>query len=244
MAASRWGEMYVRIAREFGYDMRLDYESAVILDSVLGGTVPDSSMAGLIKGRTVFVVGSGPSLGASIPILKRFKGTTKIAADSAARHLIKHGIAPEIVVTDLDGHADSLKRCSGLGAILVVHAHGDNISKLYMALGFRNCIGTTQAEPYGAVQNFGGFTDGDRSVFLASHFGAKRIILFGMDYDGTVGRFSGTKKSDVALKLKKLEKSREALEWLSGKTESELFTTSSRIPGFRKIKYGGLGSLV
>ena len=243
MAVPGWNAKYLEVSKEFGYSRQLDWEAAIILDSVLKRTIPDQTMAGLIRDRTVFVVGAGTSLAESFPVLKRFKKTAKIAADSAARPLVEAGITPDIIVTDLDGDEDSLKRCSRRGTVLVVHAHGDNISRLHLAAGFRNCLGTAQSEPYGVVQNFGGFTDGDRSVFLASRFGARRIVLFGMDYDGRVGRLSGTRKEDEKIKLRKLEKSRELLEWLSARTRSELFTTSSPIRGFQRVGYGDLDNL-
>ena len=48
-------------------------------------------------------------------------------------------------------------------------------------------IGTTQIEPISDVYNFGGFTDGDRAVFLAEHFGAKEIELVGFDFEAAEG---------------------------------------------------------
>ncbi len=74
-----------------------------------------------------------------------------------------------------------------------------------MVKEIKNCIGTTQTTPFNKIQNFGGFTDGDRGVFLASHFEAKKIILFGMDFGKQIGKFSNTKKSDRDTKLKKLK---------------------------------------
>ncbi len=244
MAVRGWRGKYLEIAREFKYDRRLDYEASIILDHVAGRTVPDGALAALIGGRTVFVVGAGPSLGRAVPVLKGFGGVAKIAADSAVKPLIRGGIVPDVIVTDLDGDEESLRRCGRLGTIFAVHAHGDNIHRLHLARSFRNRLGTTQSEPYGTVQNFGGFTDGDRAVFLASHFGAGRIVLFGMDYDGAVGRLSGTRGSDVRAKLRKLEKSRELLEWLSGRTGSELLTVSRPVRGFRKVRPADLGGLI
>lgn len=244
MAVPGWNGRYLGIVREFGYSRQLDYEAGIILDSVLGRTVPDHVLARLISGKTVFVAGAGDSLGTAISVLKRFRGTVTIAADSAAKPMVECGIVPDIVVTDLDGDVDSLRRCSKGGSILVVHAHGDNIPRLHLATGFGRCLGTTQSKPYGAVRNFGGFTDGDRSVFLASHFGAGRIVLLGMDYDGRVGRYSGTEKADRKTKLKKLDKSRELLGWLSERTSSGLFTTSSPIPGFQRVRYGDLDKII
>ncbi|MBI0581525.1 MAG: hypothetical protein JET69_00735, partial [Methanomassiliicoccales archaeon] len=42
---------------------------------------------------------------------------------------------------------------------------------------------TTQGRPFDGVYNFGGFTDGDRAVMLARHFGARMIRLAGFDFD-------------------------------------------------------------
>lgn len=244
MTVPGWNRMYLEIAREFNYNRQLDYEASVILDSVMRRTVPNRAVAGLIRNKAVFVVGAGTSLRASVPAIKKFKKAVKVAADSAVKVLIGEGVIPDIIVTDLDGDEDSLRKCGRLRTVFAVHAHGDNIPRLYLARSFRNRLGTTQAEPYGDIQNFGGFTDGDRSVFLASYFGAKKIILFGMDYDGRIGRPSQTRKAEADTKLKKLEKSRELLGWLAGRTRSELFTTSSPIPGFRRIRPADLDGVI
>ena len=113
-----------------------------------------------------------------------------------------------------------------------------------MVKKMKNCIGTTQTNPFNQVQNFGGFTDGDRGVFLASYFNAKKIILFGMDFGNQIGKFSNTKKSDRETKLKKLEIGRDLLIWLSTITKSELFTTSKHIEGFKKIPYKDLDIII
>ena len=46
-----------------------------------------------------------------------------------------------------------------------------------------NVIGTCQCRPPEGLYNFGGFTDGDRSVFLASELGALSIELVGFDFE-------------------------------------------------------------
>jgi len=198
----------------------------------------------IIQGKTVFVIGSGPSLAIAIPKLKKLEKSIKIAADSSLKPLIDNGIFPDIVVTDLDGDEDAIKKISKTKSIFVVHAHGDNIEKLQMVKKIKNCIGTTQTNPFNKIQNFGGFTDGDRGVFLASHFDAKKIILFGMDFGNQIGKFSNTKKSDRETKLKKLEIGRDLLIWLSTITKSELFTTSKPIEGFRKISYKEVDNII
>jgi uncharacterized Rossmann fold enzyme len=241
---SGWGKRYVSILKELNYSRKKDKESALILDSILKKTDTIEKIRKLIQGKTVFVVGSGPSLSIAIPKLKKLKKSIKIAADSSLKPLIDNGIIPDIIVTDLDGNEDTIKKISKTKSIFVIHAHGDNIEKLLMVKKMKNCIGTTQTNPFNKIQNFGGFTDGDRGVFLASYFGAKKIILFGMDFGNQIGKFSNTKRSDREIKLKKLKIGKDLLIWLSTFTKSELFTTSKSIEGFKKISYRELDIII
>ena len=241
---SGWKIRYQSILKELSYSEKKDKESAVILDSILKKNSNNQKIIKLIQGKTVFVIGSGPSLSFAIPKLKKFKKSIKIAADSSLKPLLENGIVPDIIVTDLDGDEDAIKKLSKKKSIFVIHAHGDNIKKLQMVKEIKNCIGTTQTTPFNKIQNFGGFTDGDRGVFLASHFEAKKIILFGMDFGKRIGKFSNTKKSDRDTKLKKLKIGEELLIWLSTITQSELFTTSRSIEGFKKISYKELDIII
>ena len=235
-----WRKRYVSILKKLNYSEQKDKESALILDSILKKTNTIEKLKKIIQGKTVFVIGSGPSLAIAIPKLKKLEKSIKIAADSSLKPLIDNGIFPDIVVTDLDGDGDAIKKISKTKSIFVVHAHGDNIEKLQMVKKIKN----TQTNPFNKIQNFGGFTDGDRGVFLASHFDAKKIILFGMDFGNQIGKFSNTKKSDRETKLKKLEIGRDLLIWLSTITKSELFTTSKPIEGFRKISYKEVDNII
>ena len=239
-----WKRRYQSILKELSYSEKKDKESAVILDSILKKNNNNQKITKLIQGKTVFVIGSGPSLSFAIPKLKKFKKSIKIAADSSLKPLLENGIVPDIIVTDLDGDEDAIKKLSKKKSIFVIHAHGDNIKKLQMVKEINNCIGTTQTTPFNKIQNFGGFTDGDRGVFLANHFEAKKIILFGMDFGKQIGKFSNTKKSDRDTKLKKLKIGEELLIWLSTITKSELFTTSRSIEGFKKISYKELDIII
>ncbi|MFB5633040.1 MAG: 6-hydroxymethylpterin diphosphokinase MptE-like protein [Nitrosopumilus sp.] len=243
MMISGWKTKYSEILKEFNYEEKKDKESAIILDTILKKSKTSEKIHDLIQGKTVFVIGSGPSLSTAIPKLKKLKKGIKIAADSSLKPLLENGIVPDIVVTDLDGDEESLKKIAKK-SIFVVHAHGDNIEKLEFTKKFKNCIGTTQTKPFNKIQNFGGFTDGDRGVFLASHFEAKKIILFGMDFGNRIGKFSNTKKSERKIKLMKLKKGKSLLEWLATKTKSELFTTSSSIKGFEKIPFKSLDIII
>ena len=244
MMISGWKKRYFSILKELNYSEKKDKESALILDSILKKTDTIEKIKKLIEGKTIFVIGSGPSLSIAIPKLKKLEKSIKIAADSSLKPLDDNGIIPDIIVTDLDGNEDEIKKISKTKSIFVIHAHGDNIEKLQMVKKMKNCIGTTQTNPFNKVQNFGGFTDGDRGVFLASYFNAKKIILFGMDFGNQIGKFSNTKKSDRETKLKKLEIGRDLLIWLSTITKSELFTTSKPIEGFRKIPYKDLDIII
>ena len=238
-----WKKWYSDILKEFKYDEKKDKESAIILNSILKRSNINNEILNLIKNETVFVIGSGPSLSTAIPKLKNLKKSIKIAADSSVKPLVDNGIVPDIVITDLDGDWNSLEKIA-TKSIFVVHAHGDNINKLKFSKKFKKCIGTTQSKPFSKIQNFGGFTDGDRGVFLANHFGAKKIILFGMDFGERIGKYSNTKKSERGIKLMKLNKGRLLLEWLSTITKSELFTTSKQIKGFKKIAYKNVDIII
>ena len=244
MMISGWKKRYFSILKELNYSEKKDKESALILDSILKKTDSIEKIRKLIQDRTVLVIGSGPSLSIAIPKLKKLKKSIKIAADSSLKLLVDNEIIPDIIVTDLDGDENAIKKISKTKSIFVIHAHGDNIEKLQMVKKIKNCIGTTQTNPFNKIQNFGGFTDGDRGVFLASHFNAKKIILFGMDFGNQIGKFSNTKKSDRKIKLKKLEIGRDLLIWLSTITKSELFTTSKPIEGFKKISYKEVDNII
>jgi len=241
---SGWKKKYSDIVKEFKYSEKKDNESAVILNLILKKSNVNEKIVNLVKGKTVFVIGSGPSLSTAIPKLKNLKKSIKIAADSSIKILLENNIIPDIVITDLDGDEMALKKIAKTKSIFVVHAHGDNTEKMELVKYFKNCIGTTQSKPFSKIQNFGGFTDGDRGVFLANYFEAKRIILFGMDFGNRIGKYSNTKKTEREIKLMKLNKGKLLLEWLSTNTKSELFTTSKPIKGFKKISYKELNNII
>ena len=234
-----WNSKYRKIIQEFGYKIQDDHRAAVMLDSILHRQFSTQKLKKAIHDNPVFVVGSGPSLKSALPALKKHKDVIKICADTALSFLIKNRIKPHIIITDLDGDIDLIKKISKT-SIVIVHAHGDNITKLEAVRDFKNCIGTTQTERIGKIDNFGGFTDGDRCVFLANHFGASKIFLFGMDFGPKIGIHSKTKKSERKTKLKKLEYAKMLLEWLAKKTKSELYTLSKPPKGFKRINYEGL----
>ena len=244
MTLQGWEQKYKEILKEFNYDIKKDIRSARILNMILKDEFPLKKLERKIKNKNVFVIGAGPSLDKIVPVLKEFRNITKIVADGTTRALVENKIKPDIVVTDLDGSWEFLKKAASNNSIMVVHSHGDNIEKLPVSIGFRYCIGTTEGKPFGKIRNFGGFTDGDRCVFLARYFGARKIILFGMDFGTTVGRYSKELDYDKRTKLRKLKKAKSLLEWLALKDGPEFYTTSVPIEGFSMIRFSDLRRLV
>lgn len=237
MTINGWKSQYAKLKKEFMYSEKMDQESAIILDSIIKKPVSLVEIKRILKGKTVFVIGAGPSLSSSIKLLKEFKNIPKVVADGAVTAMIENNIRPDIVVTDLDGDINSLKKLHKTKTIFIVHAHGDNIERLPVSQAFRNSLGTTQARPVGKIRNFGGFTDGDRCVFLARYFEASNIILVGMDFGNKIGRYSKTKHSERKIKLKKLRAGKRLLEWLASQDHDGLFTIGSSIHGFKTINF-------
>jgi uncharacterized Rossmann fold enzyme len=175
-----WEPYYLRILAHFSFDRARDEEAALLLSRLL--TRDDLTLLeGLIRGRPATVCGNGPNLAGE---LGRIRGTV-IAADGAANRLYAQGIRPEAIVTDLDGATEAFLRMNEAGTVIVVHAHGDNMDLLrsWVPRFPGPLVGTTQGRPFDGIHNFGGFTDGDRAVFLAHALGASEVAIVGFDLD-------------------------------------------------------------
>ena len=238
-----WESKYQDILKDFGYSRKKDTQSCKLLDSLLPKKTPIVKIRNLIENKPVFVIGAGPSLPSCISILKKYKKITKIVADGATKAIIENGLKPDIVVTDLDGDIKSLKKAGRTNTIMVIHAHGDNSEKIHFVKNFKNCIGTTQTKPVGKIHNFGGFTDGDRCVFLANHFRAKKIILLGMDFGTRIGKYSKATVLNRNIKIAKLRRGKKLLEWFAQKSKSEIYSTT-RIKGFTKINLRSIDNII
>lgn len=187
MKFEEWEPIYKLILEDMGFDRTKDERAASLLSEMLDlkakTNIPDivdiKLLQRSIKGKDVLVCGKAPTLKDEMRNVD-FKKYVTIAADGATSILMKNGITPDIIVTDLDGNMDDEAKA---GAIMVVHAHGDNIEALSKEVpGLKKVIGTTQSRPVKNVYNFGGFTDGDRCVFLAKEMGARTITLIGFDF--------------------------------------------------------------
>ncbi|ADT84242.1 6-hydroxymethylpterin diphosphokinase MptE-like protein [Thermococcus barophilus] len=221
MKFEEWKPFYNEIVTTMGYDVMKDREAAEILQELLlknKNYIKPHYLREIIEGKKVYIFGAGPSLELALKYLS-FKDGIKISADGATSALLEFGLVPDIVVTDLDGRFEDIRRADLLGAYIVVHAHGDNIEKLKEYVPqLEKVLGTCQTEPLDIVHNFGGFTDGDRAVFLAEEFGAEEIILVGFDFGDVVGKWSKPHLKEHApiweSKRKKFEFAQKLLQWL------------------------------
>jgi len=234
-----WFPYYQGIRAEFGYSSEKDQEAARMLsDMAKKKAVDPRILERKIKGKNVIVIGAGSGLEdeRATKYIKKNKGFVTIAADGAVQFLLENKIKPDIVVTDLDGDPASLQKAEKSGATMVVHAHGDNMDLLKkMVPKFKKIIATTQVMPLDNVYNFGGFTDGDRCVFLADEFGAKKIVLLGMELDSP-SKYSKKRVKNPELKKQKMQAGRRLLEMLAKQSTSELADSSKRpVRGFTSL---------
>ena len=221
-----WEKYYTEILEDFGFSRKNDEESAKLLDEILSteGCLTLDDLSQIVGFSDKFIVfGAGPSLNEHIEMLKKdydLKDYVLVAADGATTALIEQKVAPDIVATDLDGKLDDILLANIRGANIIVHAHGDNIDKIATVTSFfNNVLGTTQAQPVGNLYNFGGFTDGDRALFLAVALGASEITLAGMDFGDMVTKYSrpniekDVEKADD-FKKKKLMYAEKFTQWI------------------------------
>ena len=207
-----WKPIYEKIAKDLNITKDADKQAANILNELLKNNKQNSKkkLKDVLKGKEVVIFGAGPSLESSLNSNKdNLTHKIKISADGATSALTQNDILPDIIVTDLDGKISDQINANSKGSITVIHAHGDNIVKIKKFVPkFKGyIIGSTQIDPspYENVDNFGGFTDGDRAIFLADNFKAKMIYLVGFDFEGKIGRYSFSEKKDRNLKFKKLK---------------------------------------
>ena len=182
MDFATWEPFYEQIRKDFHYSRADDEAVATELDKLLGGTrVSDLELRAFLRGKEVTVVGNGPNAESE---LGEARGVL-VTADEATSVALAKGLRPAILVTDLDGTVEDQVKANAAGTVAVVHAHGDNgpAVRSWASKFTGKTVATTQSVPRGGLRNFGGFTDGDRAVFLTDHFGAARIHLVGFDFE-------------------------------------------------------------
>ncbi len=248
-----WFSWYKEILEKFGFDREMDEKSAKMLMKLLVGKDSLSPEDISVKSDTI-IFGAGPSIKRNINELKDIKlnNFTLICADGAVTALLEEQIIPDIVVTDLDGKIDDIIDSNNLGAIMVVHAHGNNMDniKKYVPI-LKNVLGSTQSTPIGKVYNFGGFTDGDRCLFLAIKLGTKNIFLAGMDFGNVITQYSRPDINDItgkadSIKEKKLKCAKKLVEWAAENEEINIFNLSNgeKIRGVADIKVNEIYQII
>ena len=204
MEFATWDPVYEAILADFGFDRAADERARDVLADL---TEPfDHDRLAALDGATVAVVGAGPSLSAEVD--RASDADVVVAASTAADVLLDAGVAVDLMVTDLDKNPGTARELTEEGVPVAAHAHGDNLSAVrehVPTFDADHVLATTQAAPRGPVENFGGFTDGDRSAFLADHFGASELDFPGWDFDDP---------GVDAVKARKLEWAERLLRWL------------------------------
>lgn len=192
-----WQPFYQDIVEKLSLDSEQDRIATDILSELLSLTDHVSLITKLeeiIRNKTVIICGTGPSLIEHLEFIKsdsEYENSIFIAADGAVSAFLELNLTCDIIVTDLDGSREDFLIMVERNAIPIVHAHGDNIDALRNVVPrLAQVLGSTQVEPKSNVFLWGGFTDGDRACYLASHYSPKRLVLAGMDFGNVVGRWS------------------------------------------------------
>ncbi len=234
MRYERWAPFYDQIRSEFGFPFEREEQAADRLEALLPEPArrdPLGRLAPRVSGRDAIVVGGAPDYGPPPVWRLAASGPTPaiVAADAAAATCLAGGLVPAIVVTDLDGPVASQVTANHRGSLVVVHAHGDNLPALerWVPQFPRELAGSWAGPPRPSLLDVGGFTDGDRAAFLAEALGARRVLLWGFEFDRV------EEESDAARerKLRKLAWARRLLR------ELELF---GRCPILRWARDGTL----
>ena len=184
MEYEEWVPAYRSVLAAFGFDQAADERTRNRLATLSAGADPLVAPPATLDGARVAIAGAADSLETDIrssPTNDRI-----VAASEAGHRLAAIGHPPDLIVTDLDGAPEATLSLAHAGVPTVIHAHGDNraaIDRWVPEFPTGTILPTTQAAPVDAVQNFGGFTDGDRAAFLADHFGAAELVFPGWTFD-------------------------------------------------------------
>jgi len=176
-----WWSFQEEISEQFGFSK---YREEVAADLVSNTKQKISLIRKLIEGNNLILVGAGLKKDIEIP------NRNIIVADGALRACLEQGITPSIVVTDLDGYIPDILWASEKGSEIVLHAHGDNIARVFQYISEigPNCITTTY--PSVSSSCWGGFTDGDRALMMSLSLNCNTVKMVGFDYR-IIGDYSG-----------------------------------------------------
>jgi uncharacterized Rossmann fold enzyme len=221
-----WAPEYDRIRLEFGFSMDRERASADALLAQLPPRMrerPEQRLRAHVRGRNAVVVGLAPGAGAPpIWTLPRSEEPPALlVADGATEPCLTAGLVPDVIVTDLDGPVPAEITANVRGALVLVHAHGDNAEAVreWVPQFPAELVGSWAGPPEAGLVNFGGFTDGDRAAFLAEHLGAEKVFLYGFDFRRAMD--ADPRARD--LKLRKLQVAERLLALLAREGRAQLF---------------------
>ncbi|MFC6941425.1 6-hydroxymethylpterin diphosphokinase MptE-like protein [Salinirubellus sp. GCM10025818] len=221
MEYDTWSPAYRAVLADFGYDPAGDERAR---DTLAGIAEPFDTdrLRALFEDRTVAVAGGAGALAGESELSLAREADVVVAASTAADVLAEAGVGVDLMVTDLDKNVGTARDLTRDGVPVAAHAHGDNVPAIrewVPRFDLGHTLPTTQAEPRGPVENFGGFTDGDRGAFLADHFGADRLDFPGWEFDDpSVG----------AEKRRKLVWAERLLHWLERRRDERFDVLDGR----------------
>ncbi len=201
-----WNKWYNLIVKEFNFNKEEDYKVSLILNNIIQNK-GKFDITNMHLPKQCIIFGAGPSIKKNISFIKSTFDLEKyliIASDGATTALMEEDILPDIIVTDLDGDMEKIIESNKQGSILYVHAHGDNQDKIENYVPkLDKIIPTTQSKKVGLLENYGGFTDGDRAVHIAVYaLGMETIILAGMDFGNIITNYS---RPEIGVPLKEAD---------------------------------------
>ncbi|MFX0003166.1 MAG: 6-hydroxymethylpterin diphosphokinase MptE-like protein [Candidatus Hodarchaeota archaeon] len=241
-------EWYFQIINDFKFSYQKDCEARDYLSYLLSQKNQNWSLDKILNSfreiisskSAIMIYGCGPSLEKTIGNILKTKGLKyfnkfiNLTADGASVLLKEKGIKIDAIFTDLDGITKSEFYYTVFN---IVHAHGDNIKILKLfkneIIEFENIIGTTQVEPLANLINSGGFTDGDRILYLIHTLlsSYQKLFLVGMDFGNVIGKYSklNLKRNQRANseKIKKLKYARDLIKWLRPRIKNEIYFVNS-----------------
>ncbi len=193
-----WCEIYDAIRGVMKFNRSDDCFAAGIAERLayeayLGGSMISlQRVCSLIESRDICIAGGSASLAHFVD--KLHSCDTIVGVDGATALLVRHGLYPQIVVSDLDGAWSAIISAARQGSVLVIHIHGDNYqyaTQFVLSNHLPRVILSHQCPGLGSYSVFiPGFTDGERALGLALLCSPRSIVLYGMRTWEEVGHWS------------------------------------------------------
>ncbi len=194
-----WWPMQDEINFQFGFVRSREEVSSRLISRLYK---PEGNLSDILLNQEVTIVGAGIDDDEKIP------SGVLIAADGAVSVCLERQLIPDIVVTDLDGNLLDIIFANESGSKIVLHGHGDNLSKLFEFYTRIKVISLTTTYPSDMSNCWGGFTDGDRALMMSLSQGVSLVNLVGFNFS-KVGKYTGKYSPK---KLQKLDWARRIVE--------------------------------